>query len=107
MASTKVIVLSPGEKTRKHEYRADCMRVGGPVFEGDEDFSIPVENVDFINSKELTVCHEPGCSVVTAAVSGLAGLLLCCDRVMRNVYRNKPRFVRTAFRVMQPGQREH
>lgn len=70
------------------------------------DFLFRRENIRFMASDEMIVCHESGSSVATAFASGLAGLLVYCNRLVVEKdhlcrLRMRDRIIQ-AFRVMIP-----
>ena len=71
-----------------------CLRIGGATFAGDKlpwveqdvDFWFPGRDVPFrAGDDNESVVYESGSSIATAAASGLAGVLLYCERLLASI----------------------
>jgi hypothetical protein len=67
------------------------------------DFLFPGHNIAFDNRKGSPVTYESGSSIATAAASGLAGLLLCCSRLVdpeNSTFFQSERNMKNAFNTL-------
>ncbi|QYS95166.1 Subtilisin, putative [Trichoderma simmonsii] len=96
------------------QWSTECIRIGGASWQGDKlawvnenavDFLLPGKQIPFKNIDGKSYSYETGSSLATACASGLAGLILSCQRLLGRGNMLEKAQMKTVFQKLAHGKR--